>query len=110
MSARQSVFTIIVLSGIALQASAAATHEEQMAALKKGQPKAVASLIARMADCQHWRGEEPYDASRAKEMAAAMDKLRCDKLDQDMARLRKQFAHDPKVSRAIDDTRRMLAE
>lgn len=110
MSVRQSVLTIIVLSGIAFAASAAPTYEEQMAALKKGQPKPVASLIARMADCQHWSGEEPYDAARAKEMAAAMHQLRCDRLDADEARLRKQFAHDPKVRKALDDTRRMLAE
>ncbi len=110
MSARRSVSTIIALSCIALPAFAAATYEQQMAALKKGQPKAVASLISRMAECRHWSGEEPYDAARAKEMADAMARLRCDKLDRDEARLRKQFVHAPHVPKALDDTRRMLDE
>jgi hypothetical protein len=57
------------------------------AALKRNQPKPVVDLIDRIIDCNHWRGESSYDANRAKEIEAAMTKLRCAQLGADEATL-----------------------
>jgi len=62
-----------------------------MADLIKGQPKDVAAVVERIAICAHFAGEEPYDAGRRKEIAAAMKKYRCEKLDKDEAALRKRY-------------------
>ena len=110
MSRMRQAVLAIALFGTALEASAAATFEERIAALKKGQPKAIASLIDRIADCQHWSGEEPYDAERAKEMAAAMSRLRCDRLETDEAQVRKHYAREPKVALALNELKRLLDE
>jgi hypothetical protein len=36
--------------------------------LKKGQPQDAALFIDRYVECNHWGGEEPYDAERKKEI------------------------------------------
>lgn len=59
--------------------------------LKRGQPKDVAAIAERIAMCTHFAGEEPYDAARRKEIASAMKKYRCDKLETDEAALRKRY-------------------
>ena len=59
--------------------------------LTRGQPKDIAAIAERIAMCTHFAGEEPYDAARRKEIASAMKKYRCDRLDIDEAVLRKRY-------------------
>jgi hypothetical protein len=59
--------------------------------LTKGQSKDVAAIAERIAMCTHFAGEEPYDAARRREIASAIKKYRCDRLDRDEAVLRKRY-------------------
>ena len=64
-------------------------------------PAEVAAFVARLKGCQHWAGEEPYDAARGREIAAAVRTLRCDAIEADEARLRRRHRDDPAVLRAL---------
>src|SRR5262245_44804516 len=68
------------LCAFALSGALASVADADLSAvedLKADQPIPVAALIDRIVDCNHWRGEEPYDAERAKEIEAAISSLRC---------------------------------
>jgi len=82
--------------------SVAASENDPVAELRKNQPKPVTDLIDRIVDCNHWRGEEPYDAGRAKEIKVAMAELRCSKLEQDTSIVFKKFESNPKAKKAIE--------
>ena len=69
--------------------------------LKKGQPKDVAALIERVVGCNHWRGEEPFDAGRGKEISAALAGLRCSALPVDEPRAIKKYAKYPEILNAL---------
>lgn len=88
---------LTLLAGLILISSAAHAEVDAMADLIKGQPKDVAAVAERIAMCTHFAGEEPYDAARRKEIAAAMKKYRCEKLDKDEAALRKRYKDDSVV-------------
>lgn len=47
--------------------------------------------------CSHFSGEEPYDAARQKEIAAAMRKYKCESLDKEEAALKKRYKDNPAV-------------
>lgn len=74
-----------------LLASICHAETDPLTDLTRGQPKDVAAIAERIAMCRHFAGEEPYDAARRKEIASAMKKYRCDKLDTDEAVLRKRY-------------------
>ena len=76
-----------------------------VAALQKGQPKEIGIFIERVFLCHHWAGEEPYDKSRAKQIREAIQKLRCEQLPSDEARLRKKYKNSPKVIAVLDSTK-----
>lgn len=82
--------------------SAIADEDDPAAELRKGQPPSVANLIDRIVGCNHWLGEEPYDADRAKEIRAAVNELRCDKLEKDTSVILKKYESNPKVKKAIE--------
>ncbi|GAB2880111.1 hypothetical protein GCM10027277_56670 [Pseudoduganella ginsengisoli] len=65
----------------------------------------MALFIDRYVECNHWGGEEPYDAERRKEILAAVTKLRCLQLDADEKALLKKYMSNPAVSRAIKQTK-----
>ncbi|WP_337270335.1 hypothetical protein [Oryzifoliimicrobium ureilyticus] len=65
-------------------------------------PFDVTAFLDRRAQCQHWSGEEPYDAERAKQIEVALQKLHCDRLDADEAWLRRQHARNMGVIKALD--------
>jgi len=71
----------------------------------KGQPKDVILFIDRFAECNHWGGEEPYDAERRKEILVAVTRLRCSQLDVDEKVLLKKYQNTPGVSKAIKQTK-----
>jgi cytochrome c556 len=86
---------------VCITAIEAAASDDPVDDLKKGQPKDVAQLIDRFAGCNHWSGEEPYDAERKKEIAQAMVDLRCERLAADEAAAIKRYAKQPKTIRAL---------
>lgn len=69
---------------------------------RNGTPADVVDLVERHAGCNHWGGEEGYDEERRKEIAAGVARLKCDRLDADQRKLRKKYAHKPKVLRVIN--------
>jgi len=86
---------------LALAASGVHAEEDPFADLKKGQPKEVGAVAERIAVCNHFAGEEPYDAERRQEIADAMKKYRCGKLERDEAGLRKRYKDNPGVLEAL---------
>jgi hypothetical protein len=60
-------------------------------------PADVRHVLKRREDCDHWLGEEPYDADRRREIERAVRKLRCDTLERDEARLRRRYVTHPAI-------------
>ena len=92
----------IALMCIAMAAPLFAQDPPVIEALKKGQPREVASFIHRVFLCHHWAGEEPYSKARAEEIHRAITELRCDRLETDEVRLRRKYRRNPKVLKALD--------
>lgn len=83
-----------------------------MALLLLGTPALADSLppdaelyIQRRTECNHWAGEDAYDSDRARTIAKAVHRLRCDRLDQEEEQLRRRHSADPAVIKALDDLR-----
>ncbi len=64
-------------------------------------PREVARFLERRMDCDHWAGEEPYDAARRREIEANIRDLRCEMIERDEKRLRKRYAGKPAVLRML---------
>ena len=79
---------------------AQSTAEEQCA-LEASVPKDAASFMMRRAMCEHWGGEEAYDAERRREINRNVRELRCTQLDADEVRLYQAYARQPKVREAL---------
>lgn len=82
-------------------AAHAIANDDPLASLKKDQPKDVIELIDRLVGCNHWSGEEPYDAERRKEISSAMKDLKCKRLEQDELAARKRYAKKPDTIKAL---------
>ena len=78
-----------------------ASDKDPGAELKQNQPPAVAALIDRIISCNHWSGESPYDADRAKEINSALSELRCAQLKDDETNILNKFQANPAVKKAI---------
>jgi hypothetical protein len=65
-------------------------------------PYDVARFLDRRMNCDHWAGEEPYDADRRREIDAAIRHLRCDAIARDERRIRKRYASRPAVLELLD--------
>lgn len=63
-------------------------------------PSEVTAFKERRDACDHFRGEEAYDAARAKELAAKLDTY-CHGTDQELATLRSRYAGDANVISAL---------
>lgn len=63
-------------------------------------PREVVEFVERRDRCDHFRGEEPYDADRAREIAAALTKS-CRGTDAELARLKARYAGAPEVVAAL---------
>ena len=68
-------------------------------------PSDVTAFVERRAGCHHWAGEEPYDAARGRQIAAAIRRSRCDRLDADEKILRKRYRLSLEVGSALDKAR-----
>lgn len=88
-------------------ASLLAQDPPDVEALKKGQPKDVASFISRAFGCAHFAGEEPYSQARAREIKDAMRRLKCDQLGNDEEQLRRKYRKQPSVLKALDAIKAM---
>jgi hypothetical protein len=65
-------------------------------------PADAAAFVERRTGCNHWAGEDPYDAARGRQIAAAIKALGCDAVEADERRLRQRHSRDPAVLRALD--------
>ncbi len=66
-------------------------------ALAADLPHDVAAYIDRREGCNHWAGEEGYDAARRAEIDRNIAALKCTRLDQDQARLMHRYRHHPAI-------------
>lgn len=62
----------------------------------RGLPADVQQFIVRHNDCEHWAGEEPYDAPRRREIDRGIA-ASCRGLDASAVTLRKRYAKYPKI-------------
>ena len=67
-------------------------------------PADVKSLFSRAEECQHWAGEEAYNAARGKEILQAVHRLRCETLDDDYVRLHEKYADEAAVIKDMEAT------
>lgn len=88
-----------------LCAGNALAEDDPLAHLKKGQPKDVIELIDRFAGCNHWSGEEPYDAERKQEILSALADLKCVRLHRDEAAALKRYAKRPDTIRVLQQAK-----
>ncbi len=90
----------------AASAPAAAAAEIPVAAAASSPAEALPAEIQAFRDkrdnCDHLRGEEPYDAKRAAFLKAELART-CKGTDKALAGLRKRFAHDAKALAALKD-------
>lgn len=75
-------------------------EEDVPAAAAANQPEDVATFAERYANCEHFLGEEPYDAERAKELAEAVEEL-CTGIDAQLDTLRKRYKDNADVTQAL---------
>jgi hypothetical protein len=68
-------------------------------------PEDVSKFICRRALCNHWAGEEPYDAARAHQITAAVNRLKCEALVRDENDLRRYYGLQPDVLGALELTK-----
>ena len=85
-----------------------AQGEEALRARVAAQPEAVRRYVERRAMCNHWGGEEPYDADRRREIARAVRVLRCTRIDRDEALLRRRYAARRATIAVIDEAEDLL--
>ena len=84
----------------------ASTFDERVAR----QPKDVRTLVDRITGCDHWAGEEPYDADRRRQIESALRDLKCNRIDRDAAKLRLRYWGNSEVVNLIDEARNGIAE
>jgi hypothetical protein len=90
----------MILSVLLMLAGVAPTLRQRLDAM----PRPVAAFVERRADCNHWTGEEPYDAERRAEIERAIRSLRCARIEEDEARMRKRYRNDAAVIAILDET------
>lgn len=86
-------------------ATCALASDNPLASLTKGQPKDVSDLIERLVGCNHWSGEEPFDAARRNEILSNLADLRCAQLAGDEAAIHKRYANKPSTIKALQQAR-----
>jgi len=84
-----------------LPAMAQAAPEDDLAAMEKNLPYDVRAFLARKAECKHWAGEDAYDAERGTQIAQAVARLKCERLDTEEQALRRHHAKDASIQKAL---------
>lgn len=77
---------------------------ERLKARVAAGPRKVAAFIERRAGCNHFTGEEPYDAERRAFLEKTIRQLRCARIERDERALRRQYRRQPAVLRLLDET------
>jgi hypothetical protein len=65
-------------------------------------PPTVQRFIDKRDSCEHWIGEEGYDAPRKREIERAV-RLTCTGVDRELDRLRRVYRRNPRVLAALKD-------
>ena len=65
-------------------------------------PREVRRFIEKRDSCEHWIGEEGYDAPRKREIERAV-RLTCTGVDRELDRLRRVYRRNPRVTAALKD-------
>jgi hypothetical protein len=94
MTPRAIAIGLAVAAGLATSGRAA----DELAGL----PKDAAAVVIRIEVCSHFANEEAYDKARARQIARVIRQYRCDIIDRDEAKMRKRYADDPNVIKALD--------
>ena len=76
--------------------------------LQKGMPEDVASFVSRVADCNHWGGEEPYNKERYEFIKNAVEKLHCGELEADEKNLRNKYQNNPDILDTIKKSKNIV--
>lgn len=63
-------------------------------------PSDVQTFVAERENCDHFRGEEPYDAERKREIEAALDRY-CRGTDARLEGLKRKYRNGPAAVRAL---------
>lgn len=106
-------FQIEFLSLLALLVSTAAFANEvgnlpQVKKITNGMPKDVVALIERIAQCNHWSGEEPYDKERAEQIRKGVKKAGCGSLDSQEQSIEQKYKGNKKVLEAIKEAMELM--
>ncbi len=82
----------------------------QVKEVASGQPKDVVALVERIAECNHWSGEEgdPYDRERAEQIRQAVEKARCDSLDSDEQALERKYKANKTILDAMEKAKQLV--
>jgi hypothetical protein len=86
----------------AAEAPPAAPERPAAAAPSVALPQDVAAFVADRDGCDHFRGEDPYDAKRAAFLAKALERL-CTGSDRKLAALRTHYAANARILARLAD-------
>jgi hypothetical protein len=64
-------------------------------------PPEVTEFLYRRSQCEHWSGEDPYDASRSAEIETALQDFRCHTVEADEAQIRNRYVRSRAVMKAL---------
>jgi hypothetical protein len=65
-------------------------------------PEDARQVVERQAECNHWAGETGDNPpEREQEIHVAVVKLRCDRIEQDVAAMRSKYAGNDQVEKAL---------
>jgi len=95
----------LMMATAAAAMAVAEPSEAQLHRAYKAAPRPVRSFLERRAGCNHWGGEEGYDADRTRQIADAIRTLRCDRLEADERRLKRKYAKSRRVRWLLAATR-----
>jgi hypothetical protein len=90
----------MILTVLLMLAGEAPKLRQRLAAM----PRPVAAFVERRADCNHWTGEEPYDAPRRAEIERAIRDLRCARIEEDELLIRRRYRSNAAVIAILDET------
>ncbi len=91
----------VLAAFLLLPVAVSAAPEGDLSAMTKMLPHDVRAFIDRKSECNHWAGETPYDAARAKQIERAVARLKCEALDRDETVLKRRHAGDGQILKAL---------
>ena len=96
------ILAALILHCALATAAFADKFQDDLNVLSKGLPHDAGEIVTRIAQCNHWSSGEAHDPARAKEIEGAIRKYGCNTIDRDEARLRKRYAGNSAVLKALD--------